>query len=123
MLMIYYIPDRYYLDISERIKTMAKPYKARNKRIIQRSSNGRFRKTTFQDIGLMGICQTCGHFLMRHYDGNPEDPMIDPRLFRNRCFTCEPRSPEEQKRFDEKIREKQEKMSNFFEDILKEIDS
>lgn len=46
-----------------------KPYRAKNKRIIQRESGGRFRRTTLKDIGLdpsslqdgFAICKGCGH--------------------------------------------------------------
>lgn len=38
---------------------MAKSYRARNKRIIPRSGDGKFRKTVLSDIGA-GVCQGCG---------------------------------------------------------------
>lgn len=61
-----------------------------NKRMHIRDAGGRFRRATMQDIGIGGVCPTCGHFLLRHYDGDPRDEFPDPRKFRNRCFTCEP---------------------------------
>jgi len=69
---------------------MPRPYKARNKRIIQRDAGGRFRKTTAKEFGIGGVCPTCNHLLLEHYDGDPNDPFPDPQKFRYRCFTCEP---------------------------------
>lgn len=49
---------------------MARPYRTRSsKRIIMRSGNGRFRKTTIQDLGVSksslqdgpAVCIDCGH--------------------------------------------------------------
>ena len=48
---------------------MAKPYRARNKRIIMRQPNGRFRRANLQDIGIPksslqdgpAICANCGY--------------------------------------------------------------
>ncbi len=97
---------------------MSRPYKARNKRIIPRSSSGRFRKTTMTDFGIGGVCPKCNHFLIQHYDGDENDPLIDPRRFRYRCFTCEPRTVEEQKRFDEKLEAEKKRNQSIFENIL-----
>ena len=70
---------------------MAKYYKRPNKQIQMRSGNGRFRKATGADFGI-GVCENegCRSLTMRVYDGPEDDPMPDPRLFRQRCFTCEP---------------------------------
>lgn len=68
---------------------MAKPYKARNKRIIMRRANGRFRKATGTDFGIGGIC-SCGHLLILHYNGDKRDRPCDPRKWIYRCFTCQP---------------------------------
>ena len=70
-----------------------------NKRGLRRSSTGRFRTTTMADLGLTGTC-ACGHFLIRVYDGDRDTEHAaglspDPRKFRGRCFTCEPRSEAE----------------------------
>lgn len=66
---------------------MPKPYKARNKRIIQRAGNGKFRKTTLEDVGLGGVCPDCQHFLFQEYFGkNPEMP--DPRELGYECHNC-----------------------------------
>lgn len=73
---------------------MPRPYKAPNKRIIQRDAGGRFRKTTAAEFGIGGVCPVCRHLLLEHYDGDPNDSMPDPRKFRYRCFTCEPRKEE-----------------------------
>jgi len=61
-----------------------------NKRQMLRSG-GRFRKAQGSDLGIMGVCPICNHFLLRVYDG-PMDGTPDPRAFRNRCFTCEPKA-------------------------------
>ncbi len=61
-----------------------------NKRVLHRSSGGRFRRAVMQDVGIGGVCPECGHFLLRHYDGDPSDTSPNPMLFRYRCFTCEP---------------------------------
>ena len=66
-------------------------YRYPNKRIVHRGSTGQFRKATMQDVGIGGICETCGHFLLHSYDGDPYDNHPDPRQFRYRCFTCEPK--------------------------------
>lgn len=63
-------------------------YRYPNKRVVKRVG-GRFTKVTMKDVGIMGTCPTCNHFLIRVYDGDPEDKMINPFAFRNRCFTCE----------------------------------
>ncbi len=75
---------------------MAKSYKARNKRIIMRGGNGRFRRATGADFGI-GACpnEGCRSLTRRVYDGPENDPMPDPRLFRQRCFTCEPKTEAE----------------------------
>ena len=67
-----------------------------NKRMMIRAGNGQFRKATMQDVGIVGVCAKCRHFLMNHYDGDPRDTCPDPRKFRLRCFTCEPLTEAEQ---------------------------
>lgn len=104
---------------------MSRSYKARNKRIIQRGRNGRFRKTTMADFGIGGVCETCNHFMVRHYDGDESEPFIDPRLFRYRCFTCEPMTEEEQRKADEKLEDERKKNNRFWEaleDIVNECE-
>lgn len=66
-----------------------------NKRLHMRTSGGRFRKAVPADLGIGGVCDTCGHFLLRHYDGDERERPIDPRRIRYRCFTCEPRTEAE----------------------------
>ena len=61
-----------------------------NKRIAHRTSGGRFRAAQLSDVGIGGVCPVCHHFLINVYDGDPNDQHPDPRLFRARCFTCEP---------------------------------
>lgn len=99
---------------------MPRSYKAPNKRIIPRSGNGRFRKTTMADFGIGGICQKCRHLLVHHYDGDENDPMIDPRKFRYRCFTCEPMTEKEQHKSNEKLEKQQKKNQSLFDAILKD---
>ena len=70
---------------------MPRPYKAKNKRIQMRSRNGRFRRTTAADLGI-GVCPVCNHLTRQVYDGDENDPFPDPRKFRHRCFTCEPKT-------------------------------
>lgn len=66
-------------------------YKAPNGRLIPRAGNGRFRRATGQDVGIGGVCPTCQHLLLRHYDGDETERPLDPAKWRYRCFTCEPR--------------------------------
>lgn len=70
--------------------------KYKNKRIVHRTGSGQFRAAQAADIGIMGTCPVCQHFLLRVYDGPQNDPHPDPRRFRNRCFTCEPETQIEQ---------------------------
>jgi hypothetical protein len=63
-----------------------------NKRALHRKG-GRFYKPTAADFGIGGACPTCGHILIRVYEGDPNN--IDPRAFRYRCFTCEPETDAE----------------------------
>jgi ssDNA-binding Zn-finger/Zn-ribbon topoisomerase 1 len=66
---------------------MARPYKASNKTIIQRSSSGQFRKTTMEDLGIGGTCPECRHLLFWTYFGkNPQMP--DPRETGYECPHC-----------------------------------
>lgn len=66
-----------------------------NKRILHRTSGGKYRAAQASDIGIMGMCPVCHHFLICVYDGPQNDPFPDPRKFRNRCFTCEPETEQE----------------------------
>jgi hypothetical protein len=65
---------------------MSRPYRATNKRIIQRSGTGRFRKTTLGDVGL-GACDQCGRIFVPNLSGL-DGPFIDPREFNARRATC-----------------------------------
>jgi len=67
-----------------------------NKRQHVRASNGQFRKTKADDLGLRGVCPTCEHLLMRHYDGDERQRPLDPAKWVERCFTCEPYTEAEQ---------------------------
>lgn len=66
--------------------------KYKNKRMMHRKG-GRFAKLTASDFGIGGACPNCRHLLIRVYDGDPNN--IDPRAFRYRCFTCEPKTEQE----------------------------
>ncbi len=67
-----------------------------NGRLHMRGPGGRFRQARAEDIGIGGVCPTCHHFLLRHYDGDPRDQHPDPRRFVYRCFTCSPLTQAEQ---------------------------
>lgn len=71
-------------------------YKASNKHVIMRASNGRFRRTTGADLGI-GVCpvEGCTGLTSCVYEGNLNDPMPDPRKFRQRCWQCEPETEAE----------------------------
>ena len=64
-------------------------YRYPNSRVVKRV-RGRFAEITMQDVGVGGVCPVCRHFLLRFYDGDPNDQNPDPRRFRYRCFNCEP---------------------------------
>lgn len=66
--------------------------KYKNKRMMHRKG-GRFAKLTAADVGIGGACPVCRHLLIRVYEGDPNN--IDPRAFRYRCFTCEPKTEKE----------------------------
>lgn len=66
-----------------------------NKRMHVRTAGGQFRKTRPEDVGIGGVCPTCHHLLLRHYYGDPRSTCPDPRLFKYRCWTCEPESEAE----------------------------
>lgn len=70
-------------------------YRYANKRMALRGAGGRFRRATMADFGMSGFCPKCGHIVVREYDGDPRDPMPDPRRWRNRCLGCEPRETPE----------------------------
>ena len=85
-----------------------------NKRMMIRTGGGQFRKAVPADVGIGGVCPVCRHFLLQHYDGD-DTQHPDPRLFRYRCFTCEPLTKAEQKKRDEKLaKEPKFSMADFF---------
>lgn len=63
-----------------------------NRRTSFRAAGGQFRKAQAADVGIGGVCPTCGHLLIRVYDGDLVGAFVDPSKFRNRCFTCEPQA-------------------------------
>ena len=97
---------------------MPKSYKAPNKRIIMRSGNGRFRRTTMEDFGVGGVCK-CSHLLVSHYNGDIRDDFIDPRKQVYRCFACEPLTDDEEKLQKEIEASKPKKRT--LEDCFREI--
>ncbi len=58
-----------------------KPYKTKNKRIIQRGTDGRFRQTTLADIG-MAVCKICGAIFTPDLSKFKDQTFIDPRDLR-----------------------------------------
>jgi hypothetical protein len=85
-----------------------------NKRMMLRTGGGQFRKAVPADVGIGGVCPVCRHFLLQHYDGD-DTQHPDPRLFRYRCFTCEPLTEAEQKTRQEKLaQEPKFSMADFF---------
>ena len=93
---------------------MARPYKARNKRIINRSSNGRFRKSTFSDIG-MAECETCGKLFFPDYDAAVgDDPFVDPRVLQDAKRFCGVHGGIE--------KTQQQEQGNLFKDFMKAMD-
>jgi len=56
---------------------MPKPYRARNKRIIPRSANGRFRRATLADVGL-SVCEKCGAIYTPDFSQARVGRFIDP---------------------------------------------
>jgi hypothetical protein len=90
-----------------------------NKRMVIRKG-GRYAKLTAEDMGIGGACPVCRHFLIRVYDGDPNNSFVDPRLFRYRCFTCEPKTEAEKQAEAEKIaNEPKFSMENFFSKATK----
>ena len=81
-----------------------------NKRNMHRKS-GRFARLTAADVGIGGACPNCRHLLIRVYEGDPNN--IDPRCFRYRCFTCEPKTEQELEAEAQKA-EPRFSMSDFF---------
>ena len=65
---------------------MPRAYKASNKRLIQRSASGQFRRSTLADFG-MGYCESCGAIyspdLSQFNSG-----FIDPFEMRKAMDTC-----------------------------------
>jgi hypothetical protein len=69
---------------------MSRWYKAPNKRLIARGSNGRFRQTTLSDIG-GGCCDLCGKLYVPNYEEAKVGPYIDPlklNMIRSTCPEC-----------------------------------
>jgi len=97
--------------------------KYKNKRMMIRTSGGQFRKATGEDFGIGGTCPVCRHFLLRHYDGDPKAPYIDPRLFRYRCFTCEPMTEAEQAEAKAKVEEQQTSFTKIFTNLAEKYNS
>lgn len=99
-------------------------FRYRNKRIGKRGSGGRFAKVTAADLGIGGTCPNCDHFLIWHYDGDERERPLDPRLFRYRCFTCEPLTDEEQalKAEIEASKPKPRGLSGMLNEIMAEYD-
>ena len=64
-----------------------------NKRLVIRKG-GQYAKLTPTDVGIGGVCE-CGHLKFHTYSGDPRDEFPDPRNFRYRCFTCEPKTDAE----------------------------
>ena len=91
--------------------------KYKNKRMMVRAGNGRFRQATGADFGIGGACPVCRHLLLRHYDGDPNAEFIDPRLFRYRCFTCEPETEQEVEARKAKEEKERAKFTSFFTEI------
>ena len=65
-----------------------------NKRMMIRKG-GKFAKATPQDYGIGDACPTCNRPTLWHYNGDPREPHPDPRDFKYRCFTCEPKTEAE----------------------------
>jgi len=71
-----------------------------NKRMLHRQG-GRFYEPTAADFGIGGFCKIHHRMLLRVYDGDlsaqagPTTGTPDPRLFRYRCFECEPETDAE----------------------------
>jgi len=76
---------------------LSRAYRASNGRVIQRGSGGRFRRTTPADLGIGGVCPTCGHLLLQYYAGDSRERPLDPQKWGYRCFTCQPLTEAEQR--------------------------
>ncbi len=68
--------------------------KYNNKRLAFRGNGGKFRKATLADVGA-GVCPTCNHITVRHYNGDPRTEFPFPNLWVYRCFNCNPRTDAE----------------------------
>lgn len=90
--------------------------KYKNKRMVIRKG-GRYAKLTTADVGIGGACLLCGHFLLRHYDGDPKAQFVDPRLFRYRCFTCEPETEQEKQANAAKVEAARAGFTKMFTDL------
>jgi len=76
---------------------LSRAHKAPNGRVIQRGSGGRFRRTTPADLGIGGVCSTCGQLLLRYYAGDSRERPLNPQKWGYRCFTCNPLTEAEQR--------------------------
>ncbi len=56
---------------------MSRSYRAPNKRIIPRASNGRFRRATLADVGL-AVCEKCGAIYSPDFSQAKVGRFIDP---------------------------------------------
>jgi hypothetical protein len=90
--------------------------KYKNKRMVVRKG-GRYARLTAEDVGIGGVCPVCRHFLLRHYDGDPKEEFIDPRLFRYRCFTCEPETEQEKAANAAKVEAQQVSFTKIFTNL------
>jgi len=90
-----------------------------NKRTRVRGTGGKFRRVTFSDMGVSGVCPVCHHLLVRYYDGDPKKKPIDHRLFRARCYTCEPMTNTEKAIAEEQLKADQLHTKTFFDSLGK----
>jgi len=90
-----------------------------NKRALHRQG-GRFYKPTAADFGIGGFCKIHHRMLLRVYDGDPTIGTPDPRLFRYRCFACEPETDaEKQEREAKEAAEPKFSLATFMERGMK----
>ncbi len=86
--------------------------------MVGRTPTGRFKRTVLSDVGL-GVCSRCNGITRAHYYGDPRDEFIDPRNFKQRCFTCNPLTQTELEL--EKEIESSKPKQKTMEDILKGV--
>ena len=90
-----------------------------NKRMLHRQG-GRFYKPTAADFGIGGFCKIHHRMLLRVYVGDPTIGTPDPRLFRYRCFACEPETDaEKQEREAKEAAEPKFSLATFMERGMK----